>query len=111
MMEIEVKSLKKVDIVTLSGRLDSSNATDFDNALKDILSKKRHNLVLDLAKLDYMSSAGLRAMVAALKTARSHSGDVIVAQPNERIVDTLKLVGFHTLFKQYDNVLDAVDAF
>ncbi len=111
MMEIEVKSLKKVDVVTLSGRIDSSNATDFDNALKDILTKKRHNVVLDLAKLDYMSSAGLRAMVSALKNARSAGGNVVIAQPNERIVDTLKLVGFQTLFKQYDNVLEAVDAF
>ena len=111
MVEIEVKSLKKVEVVKLSGRIDSSNATDFDNALKQLLSNGRRNLVLEMSKLDYMSSAGLRAIVAALKSARHGGGDVVVAEPSERMVDTLKLVGFQSLFKQYDNVLDAVDAF
>ena len=111
MMELEVKALKKVDVVTLSGRIDSSNAGDFDNALKDLVAKNRKNIVLDMSKLDYMSSAGLRAMVAALKSARNGGGDVVIAAPNERMVDTLKLVGFQSLFTQYDNVLDAVDAF
>ena len=110
-MELEVKALKKVDVVTLSGRIDSSNAGDFDNALKDLVAKNRKNIVLDMSKLDYMSSAGLRAMVAALKSARNGGGDVVIAAPNERMVDTLKLVGFQSLFTQYDNVLDAVDAF
>jgi anti-sigma B factor antagonist len=111
MVEIEVKSLKKVEVVKLSGKIDSSNASDFDNTLKDLLSNGRRNLVLDMSNLEYMSSAGLRAIVAALKSARSRGGDVVVAEPSERMVDTLKLVGFQSLFKQYDNVLDAVDAF
>jgi anti-sigma B factor antagonist len=111
MMELEVKSLKKVDVITLSGRIDSSNAADFDSALKNALGQGRRNIVLDMSKLEYMSSAGLRAMVAALKLARSSGGNVVIAQPNERMVDTLKLVGFQSLFAQYGNVLDAVDSF
>jgi anti-sigma B factor antagonist len=110
-MQIEVKSLKKVDVIALAGRIDSSNATDFDNAMKDLLSKGRRNIVLDMSKLDYMSSAGLRAMVAALKSARNGGGNVVIAEPNERMVDTLKLVGFQSLFTQYPHVLDAVDSF
>lgn len=110
-MELEVKSLKKVEVITIAGRIDSSNAAEFDGALRDALNKGRNNLVLDMARLEYMSSAGLRAMVAALKAARNGGGNVVIAQPNERIVDTLKLVGFQSLFTQYGNVLDAVDAF
>lgn len=111
MMEIEVKSLKKVDVVSLSGRVDSSNAADFDHALQALLNKRRHNLVLDMSKLDYMSSAGLRAMVSALKAARSGGGNVVIARPTERMVDTLQLVGFQSLFTQYSDVLEAVDSF
>jgi anti-anti-sigma factor len=111
MMEIEVKSLKKVEVIAISGRVDSSSAGEFESVLKGLLDRGRHNLVLDMAKLDYMSSAGLRAIVAALKSARSVGGNVVISQPSERMVDTLKLVGFQTLFTQYDNVLDAVDSF
>ncbi|BCX02632.1 MAG: anti-sigma factor antagonist [Candidatus Roseilinea sp.] len=95
----------------MSGRVDSANAADFEQALKALLSKGRYNLVLDFSKLDYMSSAGLRAMVSALKAARQGGGNVVIAQPAERIVDTLTLVGFQSLFDQYSDVLEAVDSF
>lgn len=111
MVQIEVKSLKKVDVISVVGRVDSATASDFEHALKASLNNGRHNLVLDFAGLEYMSSAGLRAMVAALKTARHNGGNVVIARPTERIVDTLKLVGFQTLFDQYADVLEAVDAF
>jgi anti-sigma B factor antagonist len=111
MLSLEVESLKKVDVLKLKGRIDSSNVSEFEEAMNALQQQGRHNLVLEMSGLDYMSSAGLRAMVAALKTARGKGGNVVVAQPTERMVDTLKLVGFQTLFPHYDNVLKAVDSF
>lgn len=110
-MELSVKPLKQVDVVTVTGRVDSSNAGEFENALKGLLNRGRHKLVLDFAQLDYISSSGLRAMVSALKSARNSGGDVVIVKANDRIRDTLSLVGFQSLFVQYDDLLDAVDAF
>lgn len=109
-MEISVKPLKHVDIVKVSGRIDSATATDLDNALKGLLERGRNKIVVDCAELDYMSSAGLRALLAALKTAR-HGGNLVLAKTNERIRDTLTLVGFQSLLLQYDDIVDAVDSF
>lgn len=111
MMELSVKALKQVDVITVSGRMDSATAREFETALNGLQERGRHKLVLQLKDLDYISSNGLRAMVAALKVARSHNGDIILSQPNARIRDTLGLVGFQSLFNQYDHLLDAVDAF
>ena len=111
MVELSVKPLKKIDIISVAGRIDSANVGELEVALKGLQERGRHKLILDFEKLDYISSAGLRAMVAALKTARSSSGDVVLVKPNERIRDTLSLVGFQSLFVQYDDLLDAVDAF
>ena len=111
MLELEVQSLKKVDVIKLIGRIDSSNVAEFEAAINQLLQQGRYNLVLDMEKLDYMSSAGLREMVAALKVAKNKGGNVVISQPNERMLDTLKLVGFHTLFPQYGDVLQAVDSF
>ena len=111
MVELSVKPLKKVDVISVVGRVDSSNVNEVDVALKGLQDRGRHKLVLDFEKLDYISSGGLRAMVAALKTARSNNGDVVIVKPNDRIRDTLSLVGFQSLFVQYDELLDAVDSF
>ncbi len=110
-MEISVKPLKEVDIVTVSGRIDSATAPEFDNALKGLLEHGRRKLALDFADLSYVSSAGLRAMLSALKAAKNNGGNVVLVSANERIRDTLTLVGFHTLFIQFNDVLDAVDSF
>ncbi len=110
-MEISVKPLKQVDIVKVSGRIDSATASEFDNALKGLLDHGRRKIVIDCEGLEYISSAGLRAMLAALKSAKSNGGNVVLAQANERVRDTLALVGFQTLFLQYTDIVDAVDSF
>lgn len=110
-MEISVKPLKQVDIVKVSGRIDSATAPEFDNALKGLLERGRRKIVIDCESLEYVSSAGLRAMLAALKSAKSNGGNVVLAQTNERVRDTLALVGFQTLFLQYTDIVDAVDSF
>ncbi|MGQ9904542.1 MAG: STAS domain-containing protein [Anaerolineae bacterium] len=110
-MEITVKPLKQVDIVKVNGRIDSATALEFENALKGLLDRGRKKIVIDCQNLEYISSAGLRAMLAALKSAKNGGGNVVLAQPNDRVRDTLALVGFQTLFLQYTDIIDAVDSF
>ncbi len=110
-MEISVKPLKHVDIVSVNGRIDSATAPEFDNALKGLLEHGRKKIVLDFSGLDYISSAGLRAMLSALKTAKNGGGNVVLVKTNDRIRDTLTLVGFQTLFLQFNDVVDAADSF
>lgn len=110
-MEISVKPLKHVDIVSVTGRIDSATAPEFDTALKGLLERGRRKIVLDFTALDYISSAGLRAMVAALKAAKNGGGNLVVAKSNTRIKDTLHLVGFESLFLQFDDLVDATDSF
>ena len=110
-MEISVKPLKQVDIVSVTGRIDSATASEFDNALKGLLERGRKKIILDYTKLDYISSAGLRAMLSALKAAKNGGGNVVLVNVNERIRDTLTLVGFVSLFLQFSDTVDAVDAF
>ena len=110
-MDISVKPLRQVDIVSVSGRIDSATASEFDNALKGLLERGRKRIVLDYTKLDYISSAGLRAMLSGLKAAKNGGGNVVLVNVNTRIADTLNLVGFHSLFLQFTDLVDAVDSF
>lgn len=110
-MQLKVKALKKVDIVTVKGRVDSATAPEFDNALKGLQQEGRHKLVLDMSGLDYISSAGLRALVSALKAAKQHNGGVHLVGVSDKVRDTLEVVGFQSLFPDFESTLDAVDAF
>lgn len=109
-MQLKVRQLKHVDIISVDGRVDSATAPELDSALKGLLDKGRRKFVIDLSKCTYISSAGLRAMLSALKIAKGN-GNVALVGASANIRETLQLVGFHTLFTQYDDVLEAVDSF
>lgn len=110
-LNLNVQTLKRVDLLTAAGRIDSSNASEFDDALKGITNMGRHNIVLELSGVNYMSSAGLRAMVAALRECKKHRGDVRLAQPSERVSEVLSLAGLDSLFSIYDDKTAAVGSF
>jgi len=110
-MEIETESFKRADLVTVSGRIDSSNASELEAAFKGLADDGRYRLVVDLSGIDYMASAGLRALVAALRENKKHHGDVRIADPSERMDEVLKLAGLNTIFSVYEDVTSAVGSY
>ena len=110
-LKISTESYKRASLITAVGRIDSSNATQFDSTLKDVLSGGQHNLAIDLSQVNYMSSAGLRAIVAAQRECKKKGGDVRLAAPSERVAEVLSLAGLNSVFTVYDNVTAAVGSF
>jgi anti-sigma B factor antagonist len=110
-MKIEVQSLKRVELITVSGRIDSSNANEFDAALKELTDRGEYQLVLNMEGVDYTSSAGLRAMVSALRECKKHNGDLRLSSPSERVSEVLNLAGLNSLFEIYDDDVEAVGSF
>jgi len=110
-LNISVETLKRVAVVTVDGRIDSTNAGQLDNTLKQLLEDGQNNLVIKLSDVEYMSSAGLRAIVAALREAKKKRGDVRIAEPSERVTEVFSLAGLTALFETYDDLTAAVGSF
>ncbi len=110
-VNVSVESMKRVDLVTVNGRIDSSNAPQFEGSLKDLTENGRHNLVLNLSGVSYMSSAGLRTLVSTLKECKKRGGDVRLAAPSERVAEVLSLAGLDSLFKVYEDDTAAVGSY
>ena len=114
-LSISTQSMKRVELMKISGRIDSSNASELDDALKSVMNDGKYNLVLNFKDVNYMSSAGLRALVAALRECKKHRGDVVISEPSQRVAEVLDLAGLTVaeapLFKVYEDDLAAVGAF
>ena len=111
-MEIKTKQLKRVDVVSLAGRIDSNTAAQLEEALKALTEAKRYHIVVDMEGLEYISSRGLRALITTLKeTRRWNRGDLRLCNLPLRIKDVLNLAGLTPLFKVFDNSVDAVGSF
>ncbi len=110
-MKVETRQLKSVSIVKVSGRVDSLTAPDLEKALQDMLTADRTQLVVDLQETEYMSSAGLRVLVSALKAAKKSGGNVRLAQPSVRVKEVIDLAGLTPVFDIHPDVIEAVGAY
>jgi anti-sigma B factor antagonist len=111
-MEITTKQLKRVDLVTVSGRIDSATAPELDSVLKSIVEAGRYRICVDLKDLEYMSSAGIKVLISTLKTCkRWNRGDLRLANMPPRISDVFDLAGLTPLFKIYPDAVEAVGSF
>lgn len=91
-MTIEKKLNETELTVTLTGRMDTTTAPQLEAELKASLDGVEH-LVLDFAGLDYLSSAGLRVLLAAQKQ-MNRQGDMVVRHVNETIAEIFDVTGF-----------------
>ena len=108
-MEVTTKQFKHCDLVTLTGRVDSSNSHKLSDALDGIVNEGRYKLVLDMAALEYMSSAGFRALISAQRNCKRYNrGEVVLATVPANIHSALELAGFTTLFRIFPDVTAAV---
>ena len=107
-MEVGTTSYKRCSVVTVSGRVDSNTAPAFDEALINVIEGGQHNVVLELSGVEFMSSAGLRAMVSALKACNRGGGNLAVAAPSKRVVEVMDLAGLTLLFTIFDDLTAAV---
>ena len=111
-METTTIQYKHCDVLTVSGRVDSSTAPKLSEDLNAIINEGRHKIVLDLVGLEYMSSAGFRALIAAQRNCKHHNqGEVVLVNVPENINNALELAGFTTLFKIFKDLTSAVGNF
>ncbi len=79
--------------MTVSGRLDTNTAPQFEKELKDCLNGV-DDLTLDFSKLDYISSAGLRVLLSAQKLMNNGGGSMRVTGCNEIVKEIFEVTGF-----------------
>ena len=111
-MEITTKQFKSCDMVVVKGRVDSSTAPQFTEALEVITGDGRFKIVVDMSDLEYMSSAGFRALLSGQRVCKRYNrGEIVLAVVPERVKEALELAGFTELFKTFDDAVEAVGHF
>ena len=82
----------------LDGYIDASNAAEVENVLMDVATKF-DSLTLNMEKLEYVSSAGLRAFKRLYMEMRRKGGTLYAKNVDKAIMEVLEVTGFTRLFK------------
>lgn len=108
-MEVTSKQFKHCDLIAVKGRVDSATSPKLGEAFDAIANEGRFKIVIDMTGLEYMSSAGFRALIAAQRNCKRYNrGEVVLAAVPENINSALELAGFTTLFRIFPDVTTAV---
>jgi len=92
------------------GRLDGTTAVDFEHALLARLDPPPRRLVLDLAGLEYVSSAGLRAILVAAKRAKGVGVSLGVCCARDHIREVFEVSGFGSVLSLHATLQQALES-
>ena len=110
---IEFNVLKKDDVavVSLKGRLDANTSDDIQAKLLKLIDKGEKLIAIDSAQLDYISSAGLRVILMALKKMKTVDGKLAVFALKDHIKEVFDISGFTSMlsiFKTQEEALNNI---
>ncbi|MGD9535637.1 MAG: STAS domain-containing protein [Alphaproteobacteria bacterium] len=109
-MELEEESQRGATIVTVSGRIDSANAKQFEEALMSRLSAVASSVLLDLSRLQYISSAGLRVILLAAKQQQASQRSFALCSLTPMIKEVFEVSGFNRILGIYPSRDEALAA-
>jgi anti-anti-sigma factor len=112
-LKIEIEPVRaEVTKISLVGRLDSNTTPQLDEILNGLFAGDTRNVVYDLEQLDYMSSAGLRAIFRTSKELEKQGGGISVVKPQpqvQKVFDIVKALPLHSIFASWDEVDEYLD--
>ncbi len=100
-----------VSVVKVAGRVDSETAPKLEAALTALLNANRNKIVMNLQAVDYMSSAGLRAIIKAYQAAQKAGGNLRLAAVPDTIESVMYTVGLNQIVMAYPSDQEALAGF
>lgn len=109
-MDIACITAEKAHIVTLSGKLDALTAPSYEQQVSALLATSPCSLIIDCAQLEYISSAGLRALLATAKRIKGKGAQFHCANVTGTVREVFDISGFSTILQVHDSVAAALAA-
>lgn len=94
--------------LSISGRLDAVSAVEADKDFSSIIAEGHNNLLIDLNKLDYISSAGLRVLLVVAKRIQQNSGKVVLCALTTNVKEVFEISGFSSIFNIFATSSEAI---
>jgi anti-anti-sigma factor len=98
-VEISTTSHGEAIVIAVSGRFDAETAPQFEAKILEQIASGQLRLIIDLGDLEYINSAGLRALLVAGKRLKPQGGRLLLAAPREPVRQVLQISGFSGIFE------------
>ena len=110
-MNITIRDVDEVKVVALEGELDLNASPEAEKQLTQLREDGVKKMLIDLEKLEFISSAGLRVLLANAQEMKAAGGDLRLCNLNATVKEVFDISGFSTLLMCFDNEAKAMVGF
>jgi stage II sporulation protein AA (anti-sigma F factor antagonist) len=107
-MENQTKKEANATVLTIVGRMDAVTAPEFETVIKRLIEEGNTGFVVDFQTLGYISSAGLRALLATAKLLKGKGGQLRFANITGTVKEVFDISGFGSIFQMHNSVAAAL---
>ena len=101
-MEIKKTKINQVEVFEITGRIDASNASEFEKVLTQSIETGTTKMIANLSNLEYISSSGLRAFLCIAKRL-GKTGFIYLCSLKPQISEIFNISGFNNIFEIFEN--------
>lgn len=102
-METQVEEKGDVVVVRVEGRLDAASSPQLEEKINAIIDQGHFKLILNLSGVEYLSSAGMRLLLAASKKLKHLEGKLVACSLSDDVMEVIKMAGFQQVVEFYPN--------
>ena len=110
-MAIAIKDQGGIKIIYITGQLDTNTSPDMQQKLELLIQEDSKKLLVNLEDLSYISSAGLRVLLATVKSLKSCEGALRICCLNEMAQEVFNISGFNNILDVYSTEEEALKNF
>lgn len=110
-LKLDSRSIEGVTIVDSEGKLNTRTSSDADAYLSQLVANGSNKLLLNLGGVDYVSSSGLRVILATGKKVSAAGGKLAFCCLNPSVREVFRVSGFDTIFSVFESEPEALDSF
>jgi len=110
-LSIRTESRDTVSIVYPEGFINAHTVSQFEQVLKDMVTGQKYHMVINCHELQYISSAGLGALMGVIEEVRDNDGDIRLCGMSESVFNVFDILGFTELYQIFDDEDRAIQSF
>lgn len=111
MIDIASRDEGDIKVVVIEGKLNTGASPDAEDFINELIDDGATKILLNLEDLDFISSTGLRVILATGKKLTGVGGKLVLCSPNQTVSDVFRMSGFLQMFSVLDNEEEALKSF
>ena len=110
-MKIETRESQGIHIIAFEGNLDTNSSPEAESVINELIDTGKQKILVNFEQLNFISSAGLRVLLATVKKLNASGGELRICSLNATVQEVFDISGFVTILNVKNTEEEALSSF